>query len=172
MADMQVIGSSAVVSLNGVTVPDDTKIVMAIPTIGGAHLTATTTGTSATLSGLVSGTYLVVAYRQTDAQSSAISSPVQLTVASGASLPSSPVFANGTATFDVTVPPGSSPTSYTLTAVPVNGGAPISITGNSSPLDVTGLQGGTQYRIVIVYTDTDGKTSPPSAPYVINVPTT
>lgn len=172
VADMQVIGGNAVVSLNGETVQDDTKTVMAIPVIGGAHLTATTSGTSVTLSGLASGSYMVVAYRQTATQTSAVSSPVQLTVDQGASLSNSTVFSNGTGVFDVAVPPGTSPASYTLTAVPVNGGAPVSTTGSSSPLTVTGLQGGTQYRIVIVYTDTDGKTSPPSAPSVISVATT
>ena len=69
------------------------------------------------------------------------------------------------------LPPSSIPyVQYTVTATPVNGGAPVTLTVSSPSATLSGLAPGTQYRVTVAGKLANGQSSAASPPVLMTMP--
>ena len=136
-------------------------------TFNGANITGATSATLTLANAQLSnaGTYVCIA---TNSVSSVSSSSATLTV--DVALPGAPtgvsvVAGNGQATVSFTAPSNSGGVAlsgYTVTATP-SSGSPVTVTGTSSPIIVTGLTNGTAYTLTVAATNSVGTGSASSS---------
>ena len=83
--------------------------------------------------------------------------PLAMPVPSAPTLTAADATSPTTATATANVPTSGGPwTTYTFTATPVGGGAPVTVTSTTSNADFTGLKPGTQYIVDVVATGPKG----------------
>ncbi|GAB4824108.1 hypothetical protein N2152v2_011154 [Parachlorella kessleri] len=121
------------------------------------------TNVAASTTGLVT---IVTTNAQGNSQAS---SPVTFTAATPTLTPGPPTniaaSSTGLISFSAPASTGASPiTGYTATAIPSNGGNPMSVQGNASPLQLGGLQNGASYSGTVVATNAQGN-SQASSPF-------
>jgi len=142
------------------------------PAGGGAQITEPGTASPITVTGLTNGTSYTFTVTATNNAGTSSASPA--VSATPYALPLSPSVStvdlnnNGQATvsFSNSTSSAANPaTSFTVTATPTNGGAPITATGTGSPLTVSGLVAGTSYSISV--TATNGRGSTPSSNTIV-----
>ena len=147
----------------------------AVPVGGGTPITVTCATPDCTLTGLSPGTAYSVTAVGTDAATGkpTPASPAFTVVTPSAGAPAIDVTLVGPSSLIVDVSPTSSGVTgpYTLTATPIGGGTPITVTC-SVPYDckLTGLAPGTTYDVTATATTASGQPTPPSAPQIITTP--
>jgi hypothetical protein len=151
--------------------------VTATPVGGGTPITATGTSSPITVTGLTNGTSYTFTATATNAVGTGTSSTPSSAVTPAITAPGLPTgisatVSNGSATVSFTAPVdnGGTPiTGYTVTATPAGGGTPITATGTSSPITVTGLTGGVAYTFTVTATNAVGAGQSSTASVSVNV---
>ena len=147
----------------------------ATPAGGGSPVSVICPTPDCSLSGLAPGTTYTVTLSGTDATSGLPTPPAPsvtiTTPAAGAPVLDVTVTGPGSASVDVSPSLSGVSGPYTLTATPIGGGQPITVTC-SVPYDcsLTGLAPGTPYEVSATATTASGFTTPASAPTTITTP--
>ena len=139
--------------------------VTAVPVGGGSPITVTCATPDCTLTGLAPGTtYEVTATGTSPSGAPTPASPPQTVTTPAAGSPVVDVQATSPTSVDVNVSPAPGTSGpYTITAVPVGGGTPITVTCPTADCSLTGLAPGTTYEVAVTGTDGNGNPTAPSA---------
>ncbi|GAB4824118.1 hypothetical protein N2152v2_011164 [Parachlorella kessleri] len=139
--------------------------VVAVPASGGANVTVSGVGLPLQLGGLADGeTYTLYAFATNLNGTSSASDPVVFTALLAPAIPAGLYISadTGLVTFNASESSGASPIdSYTIVAVPDGGGTNLTVSGNSTSLQLEGLVDGETYTIY-VYAQNANATSPAS----------
>ena len=144
----------------------------AIPVGGGTPITVTCATADCTLTGLKPGTtYDIIGTGTSPSGAPTPASPPQTVTTPAAGSPAVDVQATSPTSVDVNVGPAPGTSGpYTVTAVPVGGGSPITVTCPTADCSLTGLAPGTTYAVTVTGTDGNGKPTAPSAVDTVTTP--
>ena len=146
--------------------------VTAVPVGGGSPITVTCATPDCTLTGLAPGTtYEVTATGTSPSGAPTPASPPQTVTTPAAGSPVVDVQATSPTSVDVNVSPAPGTSGpYTITAVPVGGGTPITVTCPTADCSLTGLAPGTTYEVTVAGKDGNGNPTAPSAVDTVTTP--
>lgn len=169
--------TSATVLLNppaGSTAPVDSYIVTLCPAGSTSGcVTQTCLSASCPVTGLVPGTsYDVTAVAVIGGQTTPVSNTAALAMppAGAPALVSADDTSSTTASVTARPPPGTTPISYTFTAVPLDGGAPVVVTSTRLTAALAGLDPATQYEVTVTARLPDGTVTAASEPLAFVTP--
>ena len=144
----------------------------AVPVGGGSAITASCAAPDCTLSGLQPGTTYAVTATATTSSGTRTSASTATTVTT-ASAGSPVVVLQATSPTSVAVRVSPSPGTggpYTVTAVPVGGGSPVTVACPTTACSLAGLAAGTTYGVTVTGRDGNGKATAPSAGDSVTTP--
>jgi hypothetical protein len=146
--------------------------VTAVPVGGGSPITVTCATPDCALTGLQPGTTYAVTTTGTSSSGAATpASTVTAVTTPAAGSPVADVQATGTGSVGVQVSPAPGTGGpYTVTAVPVGGGSPVTASCPTADCTVSGLAPDTTYAVTVSGRDGNGNPTPPSAVDAVTTP--